>query len=252
MNAKHLRHALVLIAALSTACDGGAPEDPEIQQLGDGFVLLSESDEIELAHRDASVFVDLPDAGTQAWEPGNGYFERNGDDPETQIWYDTCDDSFASPASSEIVERVLVDADSQTLLWSTLVTFVPEIEGVTIINGATGLPLAVGDELDPRDCDYTSSYAYCETENVAFDFSAVPFPGPPIDARLVNTVEAHMYWDFGQDRFRVIRHGETACEGPSCATHPFVVNFLAAIGASEPCQSGSMTVYNRVPTPIVE
>jgi hypothetical protein len=252
MNAKHLRHALILIAALSTACDGGAPEEPEIQRLGDGFVVVSPSDEPVLAHRDASVFVDLPDAGTEAWEPGNGYFARNEDDPETQVYYDSCDTSSASPASSELVDRVLVDADTQTLQWSSLVTFVPEIEGVTIINAATGEPMAVGDELEPKDCEYSSSYAYCETETVSFDFSAVPFPGPPIDARLINTVESQLYWDYGQDRFRVIRHGQTACEGASCATHPFVVNFLNNIGASEPCESWGMAVYNRVPTPLVE
>lgn len=179
MNAKHFRHALILTAVLTSACDNGAVEESEIQRLGDGFVLLSESDEAHLTLRDASVFVELPDAGTQAWEPGNGYFSRNDDDPETQVWYDSCDTSSASPSSSELVDRVLVDAESQTLLWSSLVTFVPQIDGVTVINAATGEPLAVGDELDPRDCDYTSSYAHCETENVAFDFSAVPFPGPP-------------------------------------------------------------------------
>ncbi len=247
-----LGSAFLLAVSAVSACDDGSAEAPAVQRRGDGFVVLLDTEDADVSHRDASVFVDLPNAGTQPWEPGNGYFERDDDDPETQVYYDSCDTSSASPASSEAVDRVLVDAETQTLQWSTLVTFVPEIEGVTIINAATGEPLAVGDALDPKDCDFTSSYAYCETRNVAFDFTAVPFPGPPIDARLVNSVESQLYWDYGQERFRVIRYARTGCEGTSCATHPFVVNFLNNIGATEPCESWGMTVYNRVPTPVVE
>ena len=252
MNAKLIRHALVLTSIFAAACDDGDLDEPEIQHFGSGYVLLSDAEDFEVSHRDASVFVDLPDAGTQAWEPGNGYFERNDEDPQTQIYYSSCDESAGSPASSEAVQRVLVDADAQSLLFSTLVTFVPDIDGVTVINAATGLPLAAGDELDSQACDYSSSYAHCETENVAFDFTAIPFPGPPIDAQLINTVESHMYWDHGQDRFRVLRYGQTGCEGTSCTTHPFVVNFLSSIGATESCESWGMTVYDRVPTPAVE
>ncbi|MGH1347774.1 MAG: hypothetical protein ACRBN8_39840 [Nannocystales bacterium] len=239
---------LSAISAPMVGCDEEPLKGPEVQRLDEGFVVLGSGADV-LQHRDASVFVELGDAETQPWEPGNGYFQPNRDDPEDAVYFDTCD-AAGTPSPVESVDRILVDADNESLAWTVLVSFVPE--GEEHINASTGLPLEVGDEFVTRECEFSSSYARCVEERISFDFTQLPFPGAPEDARLVDRLDAHMYWDYGQDRFRVLRHSTVGCEGADCDSHPFVLTFLAQIGAEESCESMSMSVYDRVPTPVVD
>lgn len=233
-------------AVIGFACDSGEPEgaDPHAQAMGSAFALntlLGDGFEGE-SLRDGFVLPELPDAGTQPWEPANGYFERNFDDPKDQVFYDDCP---AGPADGplEFVDEIEVTPADQSLTWYNVLTFIPE--GVTVLDGQ-GEVRELGDREALESCEYSSSHAHCERSGVQFDFAALPFL-PGIDARLVGSSELHMFWDYGQQGFYVIRKGSSACEGADCG-HPFVANFPAT-PPPEGCESMGGQVYQRLTSP---
>ncbi|MFK7987089.1 MAG: hypothetical protein AB8I08_13780 [Sandaracinaceae bacterium] len=247
------RSSLLIIAALTTACASEVAEGGvTIEGIGaDGtpFHLQTEpAGPEESASRSEAltdgdepfVLPELPSAGTEPWEPGNGYFERDRDDPENRIYYSSCGESDGEPVTSGFVERVLVNSEDQSLVWS--VVLVDNAFSQPIIDASTGLPFDEGDTINETHCEYTSSYAECEIERPLIDFTQFP---PPIaaDARIVNRGTQRMYWDYGQNRFRVLFGSTTRCEGTECDA-PFVQ--LVSDVPEGGCESYSMGVYTRV------
>lgn len=231
----HTNLLMSLVLTLSFACVG-EPVDGQLTMVDGRPLIVAASSDSEIGAQ-RSPLVEPPDAGTEPWEPGNGYFERDPSDPEAAVYFDTCPAETSLPL--ELVTEVSVNPGQNQVTYYSVPVFIPP--GLVLLQ-PDGTPLEVGDRLSAEPCSYSSSYSECSGEPLAIDVGTV-IPG----LEAIVTVEStnRVYWDYGQDRYRFLENRRVSCEGADCE-HPIVTQFF---GTS--CERHAMEVYRRIPAPVL-
>jgi hypothetical protein len=237
--------ALGALSLGAVACDEGQPAQPSLVNIAHGgaiFVATPNDGDDEPAVSERKGSCAPPQATTQPWEPGNGFFDIDESDPEHTVYYSTCPDRSDDLGIKSLYE-VEVDPAKKELRRYSVHTFIPE--GISLTN-ELGEPIHVGDRSQNGGvCTYSSSYVSCPDEVTEFN---VGLFNPAIDATIVFESKSQHYWDYGQDRFRILWESSQRCEGADC-DHPFVI---AIIGQPVECSERGMTVYRRVPPPVFD
>lgn len=233
MHFENYSHSNLFCAAVLAAVSVGAvgcDEGPEA--LGE---LSLESDVVD---DEAEVGERAGGSSTKPWEPGSGFFEIDETDPEHQVYFSTCP-TFPDRGIEYVFQTEVDPADKTVQLWQ-IFTHIPED---VYVGAPWGGLLKEGDRVKSGNlCTYSSSYVGCPEVVATVDYT---LRTPSYDALIKNVTSVQHYWDYGQDRFRVLRHNTRTCEGADC-DDPYV---LQLNGGAIECEAMSMTVYRRVPEP---
>lgn len=179
-------------------------------------------------------------AGTALHEPNNGWWYNDQQDPEDQVYYDSCSGSENAIEITQVARRTTVDTVAKTFTVTNVLTDSILMERVGLPS-PDGDPYQPGDELSSFTCDYVSSFANCSNEEPRLLADFVDYG---YDAVIYENTDFYMYFDYGQQRYRELIQTQLWCEGADCAAP-----FPASIVPNGRCSINSMNVWRRAAPP---